>query len=209
MGIGDIGLFRVMRSYRPVHPLFVPPDFVHTVIMATAVRNGGFVELAVVEHGGCRTLSTGRSPVNANAGDIHVWACFGCFSNPFDAIGEAGIDKVFVCEMGKITMAIVGSKGINLHYNEPFFCKVSLAAMPWMKFFRDKRTVWTCVDVFNDGVLFLGIEVGRFDNDAVDIKSVVSILADKPFWKVSPGLNELASIRPEDFTDFFAVATAV
>ena len=38
-----------MGANRPPHPLFVPPDFVHLVVVTTAVRDGNFVKIAMFD----------------------------------------------------------------------------------------------------------------------------------------------------------------
>ena len=47
MGIGDIGLLFIVGADWPTHPLFIPPDFVHAVVVAAAIRNRRFVEITV------------------------------------------------------------------------------------------------------------------------------------------------------------------
>ena len=62
----------VLRADRLAHPLLVPPDLVHAVVVAAAVGDGGLVELAVEEHGADRVLAAGRAAVDADAAEVHV-----------------------------------------------------------------------------------------------------------------------------------------
>ena len=45
--IGDVGLFFVVRANRPTHPELVPPDFVHAIVVATAIGHRHTIEIAV------------------------------------------------------------------------------------------------------------------------------------------------------------------
>ena len=47
MGLGHIGLFLVVVSNRPAHPLLVPPDFVHPIVVAAAIGNTDLVEVSM------------------------------------------------------------------------------------------------------------------------------------------------------------------
>src|SRR4029434_7594634 len=44
-----IGRGRVMNVERPSHPLFVPPNLIHPVVMAAAIGNSRFVKLRMEE----------------------------------------------------------------------------------------------------------------------------------------------------------------
>jgi CubicO group peptidase (beta-lactamase class C family) len=46
MGLRDVRLLFVMRTNRPAHPGFVPPDLVHAIVVATAIGRSGLVEVA-------------------------------------------------------------------------------------------------------------------------------------------------------------------
>ena len=45
--VGEVRIPIVFRPHRLAHPLFVPPDFVHPIVMAPAVRHAGLVEFAM------------------------------------------------------------------------------------------------------------------------------------------------------------------
>jgi hypothetical protein len=59
MGVVDVALLSVVFADRPAHPEFIPPDFVHPVVVATAVGDCGIVEVTVEEECSERILSTG------------------------------------------------------------------------------------------------------------------------------------------------------
>ena len=50
----------VVRADRPAHPLLVPPDLVHAVVVAAGVDTADLVELRVEEQRAGRVLSAGR-----------------------------------------------------------------------------------------------------------------------------------------------------
>ena len=45
--VGDVGLLGIPRPHWIAHPLFVPPDLVHAVVVATCAGDGNLVELRV------------------------------------------------------------------------------------------------------------------------------------------------------------------
>ncbi len=81
-----------MIAHGPVHPLFVPPDLVHAVVMTTTVGDAGLVKVGVSEQGGERALASGRSSVDADTAEIHLWNLLAGFGDPPSSIGETGVD---------------------------------------------------------------------------------------------------------------------
>ena len=67
MGIEDVAAFYIARVYRPSHPLFVPPYFIHAVVVASAAAVGRFVEVAMKQYGCGAFLSSCRGSENTNA----------------------------------------------------------------------------------------------------------------------------------------------
>ena len=51
VGVGDVGLFGVMGADGVAHPLFVPPHFVHAVVVTSARTDAYSVEVGVEEKG--------------------------------------------------------------------------------------------------------------------------------------------------------------
>ena len=48
-GVFDIGAALVAVIHGPAHPLLIPPDFVHAVIMTAAVGDGDFIEVVMIQ----------------------------------------------------------------------------------------------------------------------------------------------------------------
>ena len=57
--MGHIGTALVGFIHGPAHPLFIPPDLVHPVVVTAAIRGGGPVEIPVINQGPHRILATG------------------------------------------------------------------------------------------------------------------------------------------------------
>src|ERR1051326_2208813 len=55
-----IGGRRVLRTERPAHPLLVPPDLVHAIVMTSAVGHSYLVELGMEQQASKRVLSSRR-----------------------------------------------------------------------------------------------------------------------------------------------------
>src|SRR5262245_2491475 len=94
MSIVHIGRGRVLRTNRPAHPLFVPPDLIHTVVVTSGVRHSGLVKLWMEEQRSQRVLSAGRCAENTDAADIVVRVLRGYRLVPEDAIRKTGIRKI-------------------------------------------------------------------------------------------------------------------
>ena len=57
-----IGLLLVMRSNRPPHPKFIPPDLVHAIVMATTIGYAHLVKFTVIEQAPERILPPAEPP---------------------------------------------------------------------------------------------------------------------------------------------------
>src|SRR5262249_4699355 len=90
-----------MLANRPAHPVFVPPNLVHPVVMTSTVCDGRFVEFRMEEHASHRVLSASRGPVNSNARDVVGGILRGDRLVPEDAVGKAGVAEVLVSNILK------------------------------------------------------------------------------------------------------------
>src|SRR5207253_5235191 len=63
----------IFLAERPAHPLFIPPNLVHPIVVAAAVGNRDLVKLRMEEQPAERVLSSGRGAEDADAGDVVVW----------------------------------------------------------------------------------------------------------------------------------------
>ncbi len=79
---------------RPAHPLLVPPDLVHAIVVAAGSRERHLVELRMEEQRAQRVLSARRCAVDADARDVVPGVLRRHRLVPQDAIGEAGIAQV-------------------------------------------------------------------------------------------------------------------
>src|SRR4051812_42334183 len=88
-GVGHVGAGRIVRPHDS-HPLLVPPDLVHPIVMTARRAERHLVELRVEEQGAKRILSAGRSAVNADAARVVPGMRSGKRPMPQDAIRESG-----------------------------------------------------------------------------------------------------------------------
>src|SRR5207244_3985668 len=96
-----VRLLGVMRADGVAHPELVPPDLVHAVVVASAERGGGLVEIAMCLERPQRALSAGRPAVDADARQVHVRVLRRRGLDPRDAIREAGIAEVLAANIMK------------------------------------------------------------------------------------------------------------
>lgn len=73
----NVGGNGVLRSHRPAHPLLVPPDLIHAVIMAPAVGDSSSIEFGMEEQGSRCVLAAGGISENPHSCDVIP----GIFSN--------------------------------------------------------------------------------------------------------------------------------
>ena len=108
-----------MSAERPSHPLLVPPDLVHPVVVAPGIRDTGLVELGMKEQPAECVLTASRSSVDTYAGDVVPRIFRGHRLVPEDSIGEAGIAKIFPCDVVERLRAVRCSHPVDLHDDEP------------------------------------------------------------------------------------------
>src|SRR5258707_2290255 len=66
----DVGAFGILRPDRISHPLLVPRCLVHSIVVATAVGDGGFVELGMKQNRSGSVLAASGSSIDADAGYV-------------------------------------------------------------------------------------------------------------------------------------------
>src|SRR5688572_24887901 len=99
----------VLRSDRPPHPLLVPPDLVHPVVMAAGEGYRRVVELGMEEQGAERVLAARRTAVDTDAGDVVGGILLRRRLVPEDAIGEAGVSEVLPGDVMECLRAVAGA----------------------------------------------------------------------------------------------------
>ncbi len=70
IGIVNVRRFRVLGTDRPSHPLFVPPDLVHPVVVAAGERHRHLVEVRVKQQRAERVLPACRRAVDPDTCDV-------------------------------------------------------------------------------------------------------------------------------------------
>lgn len=101
MSIVYIGTSTVGFIYRISHPKFIPPDFIHTVVVTSTCRIGSLVEFRMEQHGPGRFLSSGRATENSYPVNIHIRIFLRSGFNPGYMVGQSGIFQVLVTNFFK------------------------------------------------------------------------------------------------------------
>ena len=127
MGVHDVGAADVTIIDGPAHPLFIPPDFVHAVVMAAAIGDGDFIKISVIEEGAQGVLAASGAAVDADAGEVHFKVLGGGGFDPENAVGEAGIGEVFPADVMEFFGAVAGAHAVHLDDNEAEFGNFLLA----------------------------------------------------------------------------------
>ncbi len=207
VGVGHIGLLGVMRADRPAHPQFVPPDLIHAVVMAAAIRHGHFVKVGMEQNATERILAAGRAAEDADAAKVHVWILRrGCL-HPQDAIGEAGVAEVLAANVMERLGTIVRAHAVDLHDDEP---QLGEALMPveGTEVLRHERALRPGVDLLDHGIFLVGIEVRRAEDDAVNIRLAVASLGDESLGHFPASLQQGPHVGALQLADELAVPHA-
>src|SRR5687767_13832543 len=165
------------------HPLLVPPDFVHTVVVTSDRRHSSLVEVWVEEQSPERVLPTGRCAVEADPRDVVIRILRRHCLVPEDAVREAGVAEVLPRHVVEGLRAVVRTHTVDLHDDEPDL-RLRLHGVEGAKGLGDEGTLRPGVDVLDDWVLFRGIEVGRSIDDAPDVGLSVATLRDEDLWRL-------------------------
>ena len=121
VGVGHVRRFFVLPADRVAHPLLIPPDLIHAVIMAAGGRNRYFIELRMVQQGPGRALSAGRVTKDTYPADIHVRITGGRGFDPFDPVRETAVFQVLPANIMEGLGAVRGTHAVYLHHNKAQF----------------------------------------------------------------------------------------
>ena len=121
VGLGGVGGGFVVFPQWVAHPLFVPPDLVHGIVVATAVGDSDFVKIVVCNEGAHGVLSSGGASVNPNPAEVHPGTVFPCGFDPKNAVGEAGVTDVLPADVVEGFRAERGAHTVDLHHDESKF----------------------------------------------------------------------------------------
>ena len=131
VGILHVAALHVTGINRPAHPLLVPPDFIHPVVMTAAGTIGSLVEIAMQQYGGSTLLSACRTAIDSHIISIHIRILLGCSLDPEFTVRESGILQILVANLLKLLAAIGSSHRIELDYDETEFGKRSGVPVVW------------------------------------------------------------------------------
>ncbi len=106
-----------MAFDRPAHPQFVPPNFIHAIVVTTAIGNSGFVEIMMRDQRTHRVLSAADPPHTPRVRGPSEELFRGGF-HPSDAIGEASIGDVFPADIMKRFAAMRRAHAVDLNDNK-------------------------------------------------------------------------------------------
>ncbi len=126
--------------------------------MATTVRDGNVIEVAVVQECRERALATRAATENSDPREVHVWSRRSGLLEPGDAIGETAILEIAPTNIVELTTAPVGSHAVDAHDDEAKFGQLALPA-PNPPSLGHKVTVRSRIDVLDHGIAALGVEV--------------------------------------------------
>ena len=93
-GVVHVGILAIPGAEGIAHPLLVPPNLVHPVVVAAAQGDAHLVELGMEQQGGEGILPTGGIAVDAHLREVHVPVLLRCSLHPQDAVRETGILEV-------------------------------------------------------------------------------------------------------------------
>ena len=200
MRVLDVGSADVRIVHRPAEPLLIPPKFVHAIVVATAIGHGDFVKIIIVEQRAHRILSASRTAVNSHARQIHPRPRFRRRLNPRDAIRKTRVLQIFPTHIVKLFAPIVRAHAVRLHNYETEFRERVLTQQP-TKTFRRKRILRPGINFLDDRIFFLRIKIGRFDDDAVNVRRAIATFRHKAFRHRPTGFQQARSIRSFEFAD--------
>ena len=96
VGVLDVRSLLILVADRVAEPLLVPPDLVHSVVVASACRVCALVELRMEEHRSGRLLTAGRASEDADSVYVHVWILLGCSLDPELSVRDTCVLEVLV-----------------------------------------------------------------------------------------------------------------
>lgn len=67
VSVGYVGLLGVPGTDGPTHPLLIPPDFIHAIVMTTAVGGRDFIKITESDESPHCTLTAGGRAVDSHA----------------------------------------------------------------------------------------------------------------------------------------------
>ena len=152
-----IGRFCVPGTCWVSHPLFIPPDLIHPVIVTTAQSHAKLVEIAMEQQ--CRegVLSPGRVAVNTHSGlNVHrrIFSC--CRLHPKDTVRETRVFQVPPAYVVESLGAVCGTHAVYSDHNKAHLQQFGKAHI-CREIFGNVCIVRPGINVFHNGILVSGI----------------------------------------------------
>ncbi len=113
----DVGAALVARVDGVAHEDFAPQKDAEAVVVAAGARHGGLVKVGVVDHGGGGVVAAGRVAVAADTGEVHRGPRPGGCADPAHAVGEPGVDYVFLAHVVEALGASVCAHAVGADHN--------------------------------------------------------------------------------------------
>src|SRR5580692_5457500 len=92
--IVDAGCLRIAGIERPPHPLLVPIDFVHAIVVTTGIGDRDFIELRMKLERTQGILPARRTAVDTDTADVIVRKLCGGRPVPENAVGQSSVPEV-------------------------------------------------------------------------------------------------------------------
>ena len=193
-GVVDIAALYVGGVDGIAHPLLVPPDLVHAVVVAAAGGIGSLVEVAMQEDGGGGLLTTGGGTEDAYVVGIHVGVFLGSGTNPSLAVGEAGILEVLIAHLLELLATPRGAHAVELHDDEAELGQRGHIPVEGLEGLRRIGIARTGIDVLDDRVFLRRVEIGGTLDDAPHRGFAIAARGNKDFGSLPAEVLELGYI---------------
>ena len=174
--------------HRPAHPLLVPPDLVHPVVVAPGIRDARPVKIPVVQQRPQGVLPARRSAIDTHPRQVKARELLRRRPNPQNPVRKTRVLQIFPTHIVKSLRAVRRPHAVHLDHDVTFI-RQFLLRIPRPERLRHKRTVRPGVDVLDHRVLLPGIEIRRPPDDPVDVRHPVATLGRKRRRRDQPAGN--------------------
>lgn len=176
------------------HPLLIPPDLVHAVVMAAARGIGSLVEVAMQEDGGSGLLTTCGSTEDTYVVGIHKGVFLGSGTNPSLAVGEASILEVLIAHLLELLATPRGAHAVELYDDETKLSQWGHIPVEGLEGLRRIGIARTGIDVLDDGVFLRRVEIGGTLDDAPHRGFAIAARGDEDFRSLPAKFLEFRNV---------------
>ncbi len=177
-GVRAVGNLPVARVDRPAHVHFIPSRRPQPGVVARRMRDGGLVEIAVVQDRRRRAVAARRAALYADALEVHLRMRLGCRLYPCNVVGNTRI-HVLVSDVVESFGAPICAHAIN-HDNDVACLWHCTERSKVLEVLGHNELGWVGVNDIDDRIRHVFVEIWRLDDDAVDIRLVIAALGNKP-----------------------------